>query len=260
MDRLSKFCKNPTKQNFLLLDELTQVILNASAEYYIKKGRGDLERARKIQMYYSTSTLSKNSLRGLRSIFLAMKMLKLEEFVKISDDKYPILIVYLEGFENKAFSVRYETRRLDGMFIVQQTNDLLGVDKELVMYEEEAKLYFVDVFSKNGLNVEKIDVKLSKDIAERNFYDRNIGVIWSNEECVKCMGLKDKGQKLNRECQKLIADNCYEKIRYRNQGGEKKSASPLKTRIGVVKKKECPVCDVLNETTAKKCIACETKF
>jgi len=265
MDKLSKFCKNPTKQNFVELEEITQVLLNAASEYYVKKEKGDLEKARKIQMYYAMNTIPENILRGVRSIFLAMKMLALQEFLEIADEKYPVVNVYLEGFEKKAFQIRYETRKLDGMFVITQTNDVLGVDKELTMYDGESRFYFANIFAKDPVEVSKIDIRLSKDIPTRQFYRKNIGIIWSNEKCLECLKLRDKGAKLNSECLKLIEANCREKIRYSPNKKEKqvskkvivnKSLSEFSTKNN----KECSVCNLMNQPNAKECVACETKF
>lgn len=267
---IESFCKDPTSDNFYKLKENYQISLYHYSLYCIKKKRGRVDMARKVINYY----LTKNSDRfGIKAILLASRLIREKEFTDIKGRLVPAIRVFLKGSKRCSFNITY-SRELPDMYVVDQQNTKLGVDKNLSLYYDGLKEYIIDTFSTHpDLIVERIDLILKDGQTPKHFYKRGDGVRWDSEECLACLEQVKKGVKLSKRCHELVLVNrCADKIRYRMSGSNnnlavitpKKAVSRSKTGKKAIKKIlgnqnekwECNDCSLLNDNDSNECIAC----
>jgi hypothetical protein len=278
---LKKFCREPKYIDFISLPKYQKLLLEGWAEYCVQENVGNLSLAKTVISFANPL--------GVKPLFLAMKLLMTPEFMSIQDKKskkYPGLAVILTGYNPRAFYITYGLE-FPEQFSINQTVNLLGVDKELVLYREDAREYFIDLFTNNPITIERINIHLNK-ISTRTFYRKNIGVVWGSEKCIDCFESKNTGK----ECQKLLASGCMESIRYRPNSRQGSTSRVPESRVpesrvpesrvpesrvpesrvpesravakkflkkNYAKKWECPVCMLYNDNNSDKCLACGTK-
>lgn len=199
--------------------EKTKILLYRFARYCIEKDKGKIELAKKINRYSITENLSEEAKRGLRALLLAMILLSADYMSKLVKNRYPIAIVYLTNDEVSVLKIGFG-HELPDMFLITQTHTKFGVDKELLLYPEDAKDYIINLFGTHPEAViNKIDIYMSP-ADKKEFYNRKIGVIWSNEECIECMRKKKLG-KIDSKCKKLLENKCWKQIRHSPSPKEK---------------------------------------
>lgn len=262
VEELKFFCKHPSKKNFENIPELFRRILDVVAEYAIDTMHDNIDMALRIHKYFTALKIHEYRKPGLRALFLAMKLLKTPEFEKLRKHQkgYPNVVVKLN---EKNIDIAFQSE-LDGMFFIRETFGK-AIEKELNMYEDNTKQYILDLFVNDpSLEVQHIDVELD-DKNIREFYDSKIGLVWSNEECVKCLrklangGVNKKSFEYKR-CEKIIK-TCADKIRFRpeldNVAQHKSAAFKPVTPGQHGKTWDCAVCLLENPNDRDTCAACE---
>lgn len=139
---------------------------------------------------------------------------------------YPKLLILFKGKKEYSFSISYSSE-FKNLFLISQTDDDLGVDKELNMRYLHCKQYFAEIFVDHPeLKVEKIIIELMHG-KRKPLYIRNRGIVWGEK-------LKDDSPHQHKPPETYLS---------------------LKS-LTDMSKKECAVCTLLNNRQDKICIAC----
>lgn len=190
-------------------------------------------------------------------------MLKVPEFRRIAknDPMYPsVKIKCTSG----SFKVTYSSD-LENMFSIQEKSE--NIDKEISLYEDNTKQYFIDNFNMTKNIVDKILIKFD-DSHKKVFYDKDTGIVWNHEDfydCVKKLSGMKKSTKEYKKCIKVIEKH-KDKIKLGPEGGVKlsqKVSSPKNTgdqgtqdTQGTQGAWECQTCLLENPSKNNRCMAC----
>ena len=258
---VKKFAKEPTIKNAKKLDKSIQMLFYSYSSYVIENKIGDIQKA-KLLRNILLPEINKDicmDRRGVKSIILGCKFL-----IQLNSKKNISLDIYINNL--RAFRVYYNSDpQLPNMFLITQTYDLFGIDKELNLYYEGLVDYFKNIFL-DFSDIRINNIKLHSSNGEnKDFYNKDIGVFWGNEKCAKCTISLLNGNTLTEECKKMIDNKCYEKFRHSPELvfkdiHEKKKPIDYKELIKLQKKQwECDKCFLYNPPETETCLACLNK-
>jgi hypothetical protein len=244
---IKNFCRKPNYSSFLKIPEYHRLMLVTASNYCIEKDIGNTDLATKIVLYDKLRGVPDDNVRGIRALLLALKLLQTKELKAIRKGNYPIAIVHFR-LKKSEIKIGYELDpKLPDMFTIIQKVDTLGVNKELMMYYNDLKEYILETFiTYPSLLISKISIQLTRDSSPKDFYDLYTGVVWSNEDCVKCLKMK---KPLSAKCIKLLK-TCQDKIKYRpgdtvsqakEIGTKEAKAKEAKAKEAKAKAKEDPI-------------------
>lgn len=188
--------------------------------------------------------LTEDRKRGIKSILNGLALLKTEEFESVKNHRFPKIYVYLTNSTKKAFEISYNND-IEDMYFIIQTNKALGVDKELNLYLEGTKEYFIDLFTDTpNIKVSKIIVQLGEETEKRLFYTDEIGTIWNaGEDCLEYREiLREFGIDCGFNCNYEEARKKFKKEilkHHPDKGGDPEKFKKLKTAYDVVIKEKC---------------------
>jgi len=267
------FCANPSEETVSKLEDYTVAIMYGWCMYVRKTGVGKKDVVKKIIGFLISSLSPKICMdrRGLKSLLSACDVLKNMNAGKS---------VWITGYIRKSMAIKIYygfDKKLPDFYNTIFSHELFGADRDHLFSRADLKETLVDFMSNNN------DIKLDKiyiNTGDKNslFYDKNIGIIWSNEKCAECVKKANKGDKLDDECYKLIQDKCYDKIHNKakfynlsdihrddgSEGEEEGEENKREKKEKVVKSWkpegwECDSCMLINDPKNKKCIACNEK-
>jgi hypothetical protein len=81
---IKKFCKKPNRETFLTFPRKIQNFFFKTSLYSIENKIGKTDIAQKIINYWMLRDSSKNVIRSLKAIFLALKLFKTPEYKRIN--------------------------------------------------------------------------------------------------------------------------------------------------------------------------------
>jgi len=253
MDTLTEFLQEPTPQRASFLDMATQHVVYGWATYCVKNKTGETELAKRIRTALLPE-LKRNTCfdhRGLRSLLLGCRLLLnfkpgQETYLTVTVGKQIALQIYY-GVD----------KSLSTMYLVKQTHDMFGVDKELVLYYEGLADYLKELFMDfPDMRVNLIDVYIAGQV--KAFYTAPLGVVWNEEKCAECTMIALGGKPMDKGCKKLYNEKCYQKFRYAptfvfKDAQPKRGKPSAWVQTGQV---ECQTCGLMNPKNSKKCTAC----
>lgn len=222
MEGLKLFCGSPTYNKWSKLSEDIKSALLSTSKYCIDNKKGDITFAKKIRTYSILEKKGDTYIDGVKALLLSASLIKKPEFQSIiTNHLYPLVEVHRGDDIVLTFSYNTE---LPNRYVIRQTDDKLGMDKELLFFYPDFKKYIIESYRDNDLVIDKIIVRFDEDRI-RKFYKKNKGVIW-NKSKMKIKTLKKD----------LI---------------KKEEESKLPSW-------ECNTCLLVNKGDDKKCIACGT--
>lgn len=135
------------------------------------------------------------------------------------------------------------------MFSIVEKSE--NIDKELSLYEDNVKQYFIDNFNSTKNIVDKIVIKFDER-HKKVFYDKYVGIVWNNEDYSDMK----KNSKEYKKCQKII-EKTKGKIRLANtEFIEKGQGLTTKKLDNTGEKWTCQTCLLENSQKDQQCIAC----
>ena len=116
--------------------------------------------------------------RGVKALLLGLRLIQ-----NIRDETGLIanLRVYVGEQRKPIFSIYYE-KDLPKQFVIKQTYKK-EVNKELLLYLQNSKNFFIDFFWRHKLVIKKMTLKTKET---KTYYTEDTGVWWGNEDCVGC--------------------------------------------------------------------------
>ena len=224
MKDLKLFCTSPTFNKWFKLNSDLKKSFIETSNFCIKNNKGDLSFAKKIITYSILEQKGETYVQGLKALLLAARLIKKPEFTSIiSHNLYPLVEVH-RG-KNIVLTFSYNTE-LPNRYVVRQTDELLGIDMELLFFYPGFKKYIIDTYRDNHLEIDKIIVRFDNERI-RKFYKKGKGVVWNESK------MKSKISK------KVLIE-------------KEKEESNLPSW-------ECETCLLTNKGEVDKCIACESK-
>lgn len=205
MDYLQQFCAEPSGPRFRQLSNQIQTLLYEGAIYCLGKKKGNTALAHRIKLYYVTRNLSDQSRQQLVVLFKCMALLQTPSFVSAVKLNFPVAKIILQQ-KGTNVEISYNTE-LPNMFIIRQSGDILGVDKELALYPDDAKEHLTDLFVDQNLDLHSILIYLRPGFVQ-TFYHHEYGLTWGNDDCLACLQKQKRGEKLDKNCTKLVRQNC----------------------------------------------------
>lgn len=210
-DTVENFCEHPNGDLFRTLSSEIQYFTYNVALYCISEDIGDISLAEKIITYYRFGQLSNDQKRDIRAIYVGLKMLTLPEFAEVQDRLYPRLSIH-DKDNYIIYSITYG-HDLPDMFSVKQRYNVLGVDKDMELYEDNMKEEILNSIWKYSLDINRIYLEASFKNENKSWimYDRNVGLIKDSNDCLKCDLFLNK---YNIDCETLAGNRMYIKKLY----------------------------------------------
>lgn len=192
---IKNFCNTGFKRDlFFSLPENIQYMFYKFSEKAKELSNPDMniKAINKIYNYYLTRNLNENQLRGLRAIFLTIKLYlnQIESFEDIprlrmdnletTIDNFPYMeINFLNGDKIKLLPAGSELK--EQLMVIDSTRG-----NEYIFYPNILKEYMIDLIVDNDYTVESIYNNNSRSQSEP-VYLMNYGIVWNMEDCLKCL-------------------------------------------------------------------------